>query len=210
MNKTKTILDIPVSFGGVSIGDTTGRLGVKVDRGVLSLDQAGEYFIERRLTLSVAIGGGDDSPGQRTFWDMTEYEICSVADSKRIGVGGEVISFGLTFNLRDLDVGTLAKLSKGTGRLKVEKLGEIPHDATDTSEYDAEGASLFDDDGDDTPLLEVLTPGDAGKLAKAELETVEDLDQYTRAGNKLGEIKGIGSAAAERIQAALEAYLRRQ
>lgn len=203
----KTLLDIPVTFGGVSIGDTTARLGVKVDRSVLSISKADELLVERRITGSVAIGGADDSAGQRTFWDMTEYAISAVADCKRIGIGGEQISFGLTFGIRDVDVATLAKLSKGTGRLKVENVGEIPHDATDTSAYDAEGESLFGD-ADETPLAEILTPGATKALAADGIETVDDLDQYTRAGNKLADIKGIGSAAAEKIQSALESHLR--
>lgn len=205
-----TIIDIGVQFGGVSIGDTTARLGVKVDRAVLSIADAAEHFIERRLTLSVAIGGEADQAGQRTFWDMTEFEISAVADSKRIGVGGESIAFGLTFAINDVDVATLAKLSKGSGRLKLERVAEIPHDAAGDESDEVGRGTLLDafDAEDSTPLIEVTSPACAAKLAAAGLDTVDELDEYTRAGNELASINGIGPAAVKRIQTDLEAYLR--
>jgi len=42
--KGSGVLDIPVQFGGVSIGDQTARLGVSIDRKSLNLNAADEAF----------------------------------------------------------------------------------------------------------------------------------------------------------------------
>ena len=59
MNKS-IIADIPVTFGGVSIGKSTAKLSLKVNRDKISLELADELFCERRLTGKIQLGGHDD------------------------------------------------------------------------------------------------------------------------------------------------------
>ena len=60
-----------------------------------------------------------------------EVEVAGSVDVKRIGITAETISAGLTFNLQTLDIATLARFSKGVGRLKVFDVAAIPDDAPD-------------------------------------------------------------------------------
>jgi len=135
------VLDLPVEFGGVSIGQTTARLGVRINREQLNLIAADECFCGHRLQCTLVLGRNDDAEGQQTLVDDLNEEISGTADVKRLGIAPGTISTGLTFSLPDIDIATLAKFSKGSGRLIVESVSAIPNDAADS---DGE-----DDDSDD-------------------------------------------------------------
>ncbi len=49
--------DIPVMFGGVSIGKSTAKLSLKVNRVQMSIEHAEELFCERRLSGLLQLGG---------------------------------------------------------------------------------------------------------------------------------------------------------
>ncbi len=201
---TVSLLDAPVQFGGVSIGDQTARLGVRISRQCIKLEHADEYFSGRRLSIQVALGGGEDSPGQMLLLDDMDFVIASVCDVKRYGVTSDTISTGLTFSLKDTEIETLARFSKGSGRLAINQAVEIPVDvATD------------DDDDDDAPKkgalktdqpwrrvsLDTLFHGSILKALKAGgLSTVGDMADHTAKDNRLTDIRGIGGAAAEKIE----------
>jgi hypothetical protein len=156
--KKQIILDIPVEFGGVSIGESTCRLGVRINRDVCNINTADEIFCGHRLTGKVLLGGSDDSPNQKKFLDGDEYSVEGSFDVKRIGVTVEMISTGLTFSLADIDVADLAKFSKGAGRLMVEGVGEIPDDAPNEHAEDKDQLDLrFDGDLGDVPLSRVFS-----------------------------------------------------
>ena len=139
MSKTKPkkpTLEVAVAFGGVSIGDTTARLGVKIQRDFLNVVDADEVFTGKRLTVIVQLGAADAD--QRKLFDV-ELEVAGSVDVKRIGVTPETISAGLTFNLKTLDIATLARFSKGVGRLKVFDVAAIPDDAPADEHADEKG-----------------------------------------------------------------------
>jgi len=133
MTTNKNVLDVPVEFGGVSIGDTTARLGITVARGNMGLETADDTLVKRRLTVDVILGRKDDQSGQKTLMDDLDLQVSSVADTKGIRITGESIGAGLTFRLRDIDIASLAKLSKGTGRLVVHNVADIPEAEPKTS-----------------------------------------------------------------------------
>jgi len=122
----KTILDVPVSFGGVSIGQDTARVGIKIERGNLALDRADECFCGKRLTGKIILGRRDDAKGQGKLIEDTDYEVAGAFDVKRIGVSPAQISTGLTFALASVDVGDLSHFAKGQGRMVVENVAELP------------------------------------------------------------------------------------
>lgn len=130
-------LDIGVDFGGVSIGDATCRLGVKVTRGQLPLSVADECLCGRRLTGSVVAAGKDDAPGQLHLVDISD-RVDGTFDVARFGVAPDSITFGLTFSRESVDVETLSHFAKRSGRLVVESVEVIPADDED------------DDDGGDS------------------------------------------------------------
>lgn len=123
--KQKTaIVDLPVEFGGVSIGDGVARLGIKIDRKAISVTEAVRLFVGHRLTGRVQLGGNGDVPGQSTM-DF-DHAVEGVFDVKRVGIGVKQYGTGLSFSIEDIDVREIAKLSKGSGRLQVENVEELP------------------------------------------------------------------------------------
>lgn len=133
----KLLLDAPVTFGGVSIGETTTRLGLKVSRAVMKIDKADTLFVERRIDCKVVLGGNDEQSGQAKLMDDLNHEVGGSCDVKGFSVKGETFSTGLTFNLKDIDIEELAKFSKGTGRLLIEGVADIP-DGTHDDDLDEE------------------------------------------------------------------------
>ena len=65
-----------VSYGGVSIGETTARLGVKIDRGVVDLLRADDMFCNHRLTGYVVLGRKSDGDGQQTITEDIDHKVC--------------------------------------------------------------------------------------------------------------------------------------
>lgn len=193
------VLNIPVQFGGVSIGKSTARLGCAVDRQSLNLVAADEAFCGHRLTGTVRLGGEDGQPMLDGMDDL-EHEVAGTFDCKRIGVSAESISFGLTFSLADVEVGELAKLSKGAGRLLVESIAELPADAHD-EEDDEEFIPAVD--GGAWRDVELSTLFDGAKLKslkKAGLKTVGDLSDFTASDKRLIDLEGIGEGKAAEIE----------
>ena len=84
-----TKLDIPVQFGGVSIGESTARLSMKVPRDAIGINDADQAFCERRLTGRIVLGGGSDSPGQTKMFD-TDIAVEATFDIHRFGVSQPV------------------------------------------------------------------------------------------------------------------------
>ena len=136
------VLDIPVDFGGVSIGESTARLGLRINREQLNIMAADEIFCGHRLACKLTLGKRDESQGELVA-DLFET-LSGQADVKRLGLSADTISTGLTFSLADIDVATLAKFSKGCGRLLVETVAEIPMD----SPANTDGDDGNEDDGD--------------------------------------------------------------
>jgi hypothetical protein len=197
--KPQVILDIPVEFGGVSIGEATCRLGVRINRDVCNIVLADEVFCGHRLTGKVILGGSDEMPNQTRMID-SEYSVEGSFDVKRIGVSAGQISTGLTFSLADIDVSDLAKFSKGAGRLIVEGVGEIPADAPDEHEEDKEPRNLKVDEPLRDVQLDKIFGGDLLKgLKGGGLDTVGALADYTTAKKRLTDLPGIGPGKADEI-----------
>jgi hypothetical protein len=144
--KNGMVLDIPVEFGGVSIGDGVARLGVKIDRNAITITEAVRVFVGHRLTGRVQLGGNGDSAGQETM-DF-DHAVEGVFDVKRIGVGVKQYGTGLAFSIEDIDVREIAKLSKGSGRLQIEQVAALPEKQKKGPDS-GEGDEGFDDEGDE-------------------------------------------------------------
>jgi len=134
--KKSDALELLVDFGGVSIGETTARLGVKIARPQLTITKADATFTGKRLSVVVQLGNHD--PDQKKLFDVVT-EVGGSVDVKRLGVNVDEYSTGLTFNLADVDVATLAKFSKGKGRLRVLAVEDLPDEAEgDEADEDAD------------------------------------------------------------------------
>ena len=126
-----------VKFGQVSIGHTTARLGVKIDRGVCDVSKADELFCNRRLIGQVVLGNHEDAAGQKKLVE-TDRTVKGVFDVKGFSVNASQIGLGLTFSLADIDISELAHFSAGAGRLLISEIGKIPDDSASASDEDDE------------------------------------------------------------------------
>lgn len=196
------VLEIPVEFGGVSIGQATARLGCRIARAHLNIVAADEAFTGHRLTGKVLLGQRDDMPGQETMFD-SDFEVEATFDVKGIRVTTDTIATGLTFSLNDIDIAELAKFSRGSGKLIVYSVGEIPDDAPDEHAEDrdeAPGTLKAEGPWADYPLDKLFKGAIRKSLAAAGLNTVGDLSNYTASERRLTDIDGIGPGKAEQIE----------
>lgn len=234
MTATATELEVDVQFGGVSIGDETARVGVKIDRGVMTLEQADECLCGKRLTGRIEVCAPGEQQGQQSLPGMKNERphLEGTFDVKRFGVGLKEISAGLTFGLGPIDVSELAKFAKKNGRLIVTDAQFLPEDGDDE---EGEGPT-FDDHEDVGPMprsRKKKTPGavkgDEG-AAKSMYELVKHglskkkVDALAEAagGSKIGDLeklmrddawwhkkaKGIGESWIDRVNDALLSFRR--
>ncbi len=206
------VLDLPVEFGGVSIGETTARLGMKIKKEVLNIIQAEEAFCGRRLSGVIKLGGAADSPGQTTMFD-TELVVDGTFDIHRFGVGPEAYTTGATFKLKEIDIGDLARFSKGAGRLVVANIAAIPTDEVledDDEDTSGELPGTLKSEGPwrDFSLDELFSGAVLKSLKKAGLQNVGDLADYTAGESRLTDIAGIGEGKAQQIEDRMLAFWR--
>lgn len=129
----KKLIDMPVSFGGVSFGKKTARVGLTVEREHCKIKLADETFCDRRLTVTIFANGKDDQKGQGRLEGMEDdIELIGIADVKGFSVHSQAIGLGLTFNINELNK-TLVKtgvrfsdFAAREGRLMIADVAEIP------------------------------------------------------------------------------------
>jgi len=149
-NPPTNVLEFPVAFGGVSIGDKTCRIGISVDRSQLSVDQADDHLCEKRLTGSIISRPQGDLPDQGTLPGMAFQSVLrGVFDVKGFSVSADAISFGLTFAIASIDIEKLAHFAKRAGRVVVEEEESIPE----------AGANGDDEDDDEEEEVSVVERG---------------------------------------------------
>jgi len=122
-------LNLDCNFGGVSVGDQTCSVGVKLAREKVGLAQASETFCGRRLGIIMKRGpaGGEDPrqnriPGTEDAFD----EIAASADVKRLSLDPKDYSFRLTLSIGEVDPGTLAHFAKRSGKLEIKSAELLP------------------------------------------------------------------------------------
>ena len=203
-----TALDIPVSFGTVSIGKKTAKISMKIERDEsLSITDAEESFCGRRLTGKIISGGKGDSPGQTKF---IETDICieGAFDVHRMGVSETEFSIGATFVKGEIDVAMLGDFSSGSGRMVVSEIGMIPKDVVEEDEDEGEslpGSFTCDGPWRKASLDDLFSGGVLKSLKAAGLSTVGDLHDYQQPAKnghvpKLADIKGLGPAKVTAIE----------
>src|SRR5262245_62146532 len=93
----KKLMELPVQYGNVNIGDKTARIGCNVKRPTLTPTIADKNLCDKRLTAKILArtsGGADQEsiPGMDQ-----DVNVEAVFDCKGFGVSKKAISFGLTF-----------------------------------------------------------------------------------------------------------------
>ena len=123
--KKQAVLDIPVSFNGVSIGDGTANIGVKIDRKHLDIMAADESLCGRRLSGRVIVIQNGDDPKQKMIAADMKHELASTFDTKSFRVSPKYITTGLTFALGEIDIAQLGFFAKQSGQLIVNSIEEL-------------------------------------------------------------------------------------
>ena len=186
----KLLLDCPVHFGNVSIGELTTRIGAKVSRDWLKLNDADLLFSNRRLTGSIVLGHQNDAAGQKQAFDD---QVSGVFDVKGFRVSVDHLSAGPTFNRADIDIAEIAKFSGSGGRLRVIGTEEIPDEEKAAAEH-VPGSLKADGPWRDVSLDTLFDPKQSTykALVTAGLKTVGELADYSATEKRLRDIEGIG------------------
>lgn len=146
----QSTLDLPneeqileVKFGGLSIGESTARLGVAIGRGAMTLSRAEKLLCERRLSGSIELGG---LQGQLPGMQGEAHTIVGVFDTKALSVKSKYYATGLTLALEEIDVSDLAHFPKREGVLRISEISAIPEKKRSTGNGEDE-----DDDEEEHP-----------------------------------------------------------
>lgn len=127
--KSESVLELPVSFGNVNIGDETARVGISISRANLTVSQADKNLCEKRLAGRIIARSNGASANQDSLPGLDDdAEIEGLFDVKGFSATGKQISTGLTFLLSTIDVQTLARFAKREGQLVVNGIEELPKD----------------------------------------------------------------------------------
>lgn len=138
MAKQTAILELPVAFGNVNIGDATASVKISISRNNLKPAAADKHLCGMRLsgTIYAAPSGVSTGNGQKALPGADgDEEIAGIFDVKGFTVTPKKISAGLTFSLKDLDIGTLSHFAKRDGRMVINGVQKIE----DEEESDEEG-----------------------------------------------------------------------
>jgi hypothetical protein len=122
---------LEASFGSVNFGDTSASCSVKIPLSEFSLAKAHKDFCERRLKGEInAKGAAGDAAAQGTLEGMDDdVKIKGVFDVAKISVSKKMVSFTVSFSLRDIDRAQLSNIAKRNGFLIVNTVEDIPEDA---------------------------------------------------------------------------------
>lgn len=132
---------IPVHFAGVSIGDETAAVGIKVNHEDLNEDKnaavlrAFELLCCRRLTGVLTLGKRGDGETQGKLYE-TDVTVTGSFDTNNLGVTPKSVSSRLSCALSEVSASDLAKFAKRDGYFTITSLME----ALDLDDEEAEEA----------------------------------------------------------------------
>jgi hypothetical protein len=133
-------MEIPVSFGNVSLGDEMARIGIAILRTKFSPAKADKNLCGRRLTGRIRLVKEGDNPDQPPLPGMAEdpIELVGIFDIKGYGVTRKKITTGLAFNKGSTKVEVLSKFARGDGVLIIEKIEELKAGESAATDEEAE------------------------------------------------------------------------
>ena len=145
-----------VEFGGLSLGDETARLSVKIHRGWLELEDADAILAGSRCEAKIEIAPDGEQGtlkiGGKSIKEVEPLE--AVVDVKRFGVSREDFTTGLTFQVSEIDVSKLARFANKAGKLTLKRTGDIPNAVK------AEAEALLDGEKADGKEPDEINDGD--------------------------------------------------
>lgn len=126
----RDVENLLVEFGSYSSNEDTASLAVKFNRGNLKLASAEKYLLKARLdvTLSHDPNDGADTDGQAKLID-TAVTVTGIADTGRLSLDTDAISFRLSFAKAEMTDQPLESLACKAGRLTCSRTGSAGGDA---------------------------------------------------------------------------------
>lgn len=123
------VLELPVSYSNVNIGDETVSVGVKVHRANLRPTQADSQLCGKRLHGRLLARSGGAQAEQPSISGMeADVELEGTFDVHSFRVTPKFISFGCTFAIESIRIETMAHFAKREGKLCVYEVADIPED----------------------------------------------------------------------------------
>ncbi len=113
------LVDVPVRFGNVSIGDGSASVSVSIDRDDMNPAAADNLLCARRLTAVIAVGGDSDDADQQLLFDDMRHKIETVFEVKGYSVKAKEVRATFNMLLKDVKITILGKFAKHRGRLVV-------------------------------------------------------------------------------------------
>lgn len=126
------LFNLPVGYGSVNIGDKMCSIKATISRSNLKLSEADKSLCNRRLTGKIIAKPSGWKAEENPLPGMDhDLEMTGTFDVKGLRVTSDDIGIGLTFNIKDVDVSTLAQFAKRMGRLLIEEVSNIPEGTDD-------------------------------------------------------------------------------
>ena len=142
----KSLFEVAVTFGDVSFGEGTGRVGLKIDRSSLNFTNAEKYFVGKRVRLELVARSGNADAEQPSFAEAdNDVKIAGTFDLKSIGLGPKKWSSGATFVPSGGDAEAFLFLPKRRGVLRVLECETLPAKGPGRPKKKADDS---DDDGE--------------------------------------------------------------
>ena len=117
--KDNYMLEVAVTFKGVSVGKGTGRISFAVDRNNMGIDKAEEYFCGRRLTgFLVAVRPKDEDPDQQVMFDES-HKLDGSFDIKQFACKPQEFTASASFGLSEITFADLEFFANRSGQLRV-------------------------------------------------------------------------------------------
>jgi hypothetical protein len=197
----ESVLELPVDFSQVSIGDGTARVGVKVSRDKLKIRVADKQVCGRRLIGQIRVCPKDEDSKQTQMFDDKHHQLSGAFDVKSITITPKALSFGLTFALEGLEISELAHFAKKAGKLVVNEVQAIPEKSKGDGEDSTEEAEDVEEAEDDSaqvsdPSVNDTDPDGWRKLpiATLKLKSTRHQNAFTAACKKK-RLKTLGGLA---------------
>ena len=198
---------LPVEFGGVSIGDETGRVALRINRDRMDLETADKMLCGRRLDCRIIVQPVSDDTNQTYSLDGVKFEVAGAADVTRVSFTPKHITAGLTFSLAEVSKGELCEFAKRSGRLEIHSVGEIPAKPKGRNKTGTPATDETNWRDHKIDELRGVTDHDMTLLKDAGVRTMGELEDHRKDMGNFQRIKGVGPAADGRILEGLLAWL---
>jgi hypothetical protein len=195
---------VDVEFGNVSNGDETARVGIKIDRDEIELDDCETYFCGRRVEaeLYARITSQQSLEGMESD-QPTEVMIRAQFDINGYRVSPKAVTAGLTVPLNVVDRSMFGWLARRNGTLRCTHVADLDKDDQ------RDNQSAFDEESTSDSLSGQKTFGTAAVAAERKRAGQDEAGRESI--KKLGMTKGLTAnveAAGCKTIADLEEFIR--